>query len=167
MYVTDGASFNPKLNPKMVNIKQMIGNEWLKPRTIQPIVSGNCNNIMVFRRPIRSLIGPLSKLPIGCAKCEKVAEKSRYRYSKVIDFFFENYIHNQDACEAEIDIVSSGFSSLLSPVNEGMTSAEKPRNSPILTIMRLFAIVPKIYKKDKEKPFYFPTFFLSSKIPLT
>lgn len=74
MYVTLGASFNPKLNPKMVNIKQINGNEWLNPSVIQPIANGIFSSKIVFRLPIRSLIGPLSKLPIGCAKCENVAE---------------------------------------------------------------------------------------------
>lgn len=90
MYVTDGASFKPKLNPRIVNIKQMTGNEWLNPSTIQPMVNGIFKSIIVRRRPMRSLIGPLSKLPIGCAKCENVAEnhKDGRNYEEILFLFF-------------------------------------------------------------------------------
>lgn len=66
-------TFNPKLNPHNAKPKQTTGNDWAKPNISQAIVSGRVTNIMAFRRPILSQIGPLNKHPIGRAMYEQLA----------------------------------------------------------------------------------------------
>lgn len=74
-YVIDGVSFKPIHSPSTMNPKQMIGNDCENPSIIQEIKSGTLTNMNDFRRPILSQTGPLSKLPIGCATCAKLAMK--------------------------------------------------------------------------------------------
>lgn len=69
----DGDSFNPIQNPIIAKPMQITGKDRAKPSIIQVIVSGMVTIAMVFRRPILSQTGPLSKLPIGWAMCAKPA----------------------------------------------------------------------------------------------
>lgn len=74
-YVIDGVSFNPIQSPSTRKPKQTIGNDCENPSIIQEAKSGTLTTMNDFRRPILSQMGPLSKLPIGCATWAKLAIK--------------------------------------------------------------------------------------------
>lgn len=130
-YVMAGVSFNPIQNPISVKPMQISGNDWAKPKTIHVIVSGMVSISNVFRRPMRSLSGPLSNAPIGWAIYAHVA--------------------NHDVCAPSIRTVSSGFNSDAKPINEGITIAEKAVNSPKLNMMKFFAVAAKICAERGDK----------------
>lgn len=64
-------------NPSKMNPKQMTGNDCENPSMIHEIKSGTLTHMNDFLRPILSQIGPLSKLPIGCATWAKLAMKEK------------------------------------------------------------------------------------------
>lgn len=129
MYVSEGASLRPKQNPSNVNIQQINGNDWLNPKIIQKVDNGMLTSRRVFRRPILSLIGPLNKLPMGCA-------------------IWANML-SHDAWAAVMWTVSSGFISMLIPDKAGIKIVANPKNWPILKIIKFFAPHPNNWESRK------------------
>lgn len=122
-YVMAGVSFSPIQNPISVKPTQINGNDWAKPKLIHVTVNGIVKMSNVLRRPIRSLSGPLSNAPIGCAIYENVA--------------------NHDVCAPVTRTISSGFNCAARPSNDGMTIAENAVNSPKLKMIKFFAVAAK------------------------
>lgn len=79
-YVMAGVSFSPIQNPINVKPTQINGNDCANPSTIHVIVNGMVSSSNVLRRPIRSLSGPLSNAPIGCAMYAQVAENGKNKH---------------------------------------------------------------------------------------
>lgn len=74
-----GASFKPKQNPISTNMPEIIANDRLNPKISQQIANGMLTVIMARRRPILSQMGPLKRLPMGCAIAAKLATRSELR----------------------------------------------------------------------------------------
>lgn len=155
----DAASFNPIQSPITANAIQIVENDWAKPSTIHAIAIGMISINMDFWRPNLSEIIMPNRLPIGCAMNVQLAAMTfKLFYGKIFTCDKEKkskarILHSHDDWSAVMWICSSGFISLLMPINDGITIAWNVVNSPkfknIISVAITARTLIKIFKTMK------------------
>lgn len=109
---------------------------------MKPIKAGNVQSNIPRRRPMASETNPLSTLPNGCPMNVKLANLSiSFVIYHLITTFFYWHLHNHDASDDVILIVSFGFNVILIPSSAGIIIDEEDSTRVLMKANRFFIIV--------------------------